>query len=204
MNKKWIIISAIALFVLANGATFLFAKGKIKIIETVMHKKVKENIENQVKATVSNKESGRSAANTAKTAAADNQYRGFDDSDHFIASEEVQPLNTEEIQLRGGSASNENVARKNLDNSSVNVIGGLSVPYSNTDDISNTNSAQDQSRVANVPQLQINPVSSTPEESPVTPSEDIPMPQLPGGDYETAGDEGGLDNMALPELPDKV
>lgn len=185
MNKKWTIIIFAAIFVLANVATFLFAHGKIKIVEKIVtvYKDVvgKDNPvpTNSAAAKVDSAEKTKEAAKAA--------LRDFNDAD-YLGNDEKRA----DLSVKTGALDKEDNTAKLTDKD----------PTADSPKSSGTMKAEGQEPSID----RQGPASCIPSE-PVQPpfaDESIPMPQLPlfDTDFEADVDVGGTENIPLPQLPD--
>ncbi|MDD5436328.1 MAG: hypothetical protein PHX20_02170 [Candidatus Omnitrophica bacterium] len=179
MNKKWLIISAAALIIVASITIFVFAQGGIRLPGGIAHK---ESIVNKLLAIEEGKVDKKAVAKVGAAAAA-NYIRPFDDTDRFVPDKtssvpENPPVKPEEAMIP--------VVEKKAVSASVSSSGGGVAGIAIGDVSGSLTQAKQKS------------------ESIVTQQNETSMPQLPliDSDYGTGDDGGGTVDVALPELPD--
>jgi len=195
MNKKHIISVIIGSFIVTNIVTFVFARSA-----SIFEKQMAESYEeidadiNSVTQTLK-KISGPAYADkksiNTKHTSANNSTQTFDDSQYLYTNISNYPVNNEETGITQAAVENTAAEKSDADDADESPeaeggAGGLFLP-------------QGQQTVAALPR------GAAPTNESVH-DDDIPIPQLPlfDTDYDIAGDDGGIENVLLPSLPNET
>ncbi len=176
-NRIKIILLA-AIFISANVATFLFAHGKIRIVEkvvTVYEESGGKNASSSVNADKAKSKSASAKSEVSKTAVIN-----FNDSDYFVDNKNLK-------------------AAAPIENKEVDMIKEAVKPIESDKKVTATLTPSDDLKPYN---SNIN--IADPNKSVKMADESIPVPQLPlfDTDFESESDTGGNANIPLPQLPD--
>ncbi|MBU4376028.1 MAG: hypothetical protein KKD29_00955 [Candidatus Omnitrophica bacterium] len=182
MKKNWIKIILIAIFVVTNVATFIFAQGKIKIVEKIVT--IYKEIGTKNAALPVDAGQKKTEVAFAGSGALKKTTLNFNDADYLIDSKESEE--TGRTQNKEGGMVKDSASQDEPDKK---VTATLSP--------SDTQEFYDFSSDYEV-------YSEPSAEAVRVAGESIPIPQLPlfDTDFESSVDVGGYEDIALPQLPD--
>jgi len=198
MKKNWIRIIVAALFICANIATFLFAQGKVKIVEKIVTV-YKEGDTKQDKLPVSSGEVPKPAglAKVGITGVTGKSNYDFNDSNYLV--EENSDIDDKEIldaDVEGGTFAEDNVADGEAIESKSEDETNAGVSHFNIGGENELPDRYSSDMYSDIPSQQ-NRYTDIADET-------IPIPQLPLCDTDFEGDVnvGGSEDILLPQLPD--
>jgi len=181
MKKNWIKITLIAIFAVTNIATFIFAQGKVKIVEKIVT--IYKEIGTKNAALPSDASLKKTEVAFAGSGALKKTTLNFNDSDYLLDSKKLKEaalVPTKETEMTKDPVKADKPEKKLT---ATVVPSDTTKPYDFNSNYSGSESKDEEIRIAD---------------------ESIPIPQLPlfDTDFEVDASAGGLENIALPQLPD--